>query len=148
MSTEWFDQWDVKRVVQDAGVDGWWNSTREVTVVEKAVKAKRNEAQQTLAKGVRGSMRDTLIAFDKAAESAIVELKERKRQLSLTDSLGDAWKSLFVSAFRRDYGDEAFDRINAEVQAILEERTKLRSVPMSAGSVLAPIGGSGAMKQR
>ena len=148
MSTEWFDQWDIQRVVQDAGVDGWWHSTRDVTVVEKAVKAKRNEAQQMLAKGVRGSMRDTLLAFDKAAESAIIELKERKRQLSLTDREGEAWKELFIAAVRRDYGDDAFDRINSEIRAILEERSKLRSVPMSAGSVLAPIGGSGAMRQR
>lgn len=148
MSTEWFDQWDIQRVVQDSGVDGWWHSTRDVTVVEKAVKAKRNEAQQMLAKGVRGLMRETLLAFDKAAESAIIELKERKRQLSLTDREGEAWKELFIAAVRRDYGDDAFDRINSEIRAILAERSKLRSVPMSAGSVLAPIGGSGAMRQR
>ena len=148
MANEWFEQWSVPAVVAQHAVDGWWNSTREITVVESAIKAKRNEGNKLMMQGLRGEMRQAVLAFDAAASAAVLELKERKRQLALTDSPGDAWKALFIRAFRDEYGDAAFDRINAAVQATLEERAKLRSVPMSAGSVLSPIGGSGGMKSR
>jgi len=122
---------------------------RELTSVEKALARRRDAAQRELTKGLRGELRDIVLQFTRDADVAKTEIKARKLAVgNADDASGRAWKRRVAFIIRRDYGDEAFDRINTEAQEYVAELLRVRDTPMSAGSVLAPRGSAGGMKQR
>lgn len=122
---------------------------RELSVVEKAIARRRADAQTELGKGLRGEFRNIVLQFTQDADAAKAEIKARKLAVgNANDAEGRGWKQRVIYIIKRDFGQEVFDRINAEAQAYVEELTKKRSTPMGAGSVLAPIGSSGGMRSR
>lgn len=143
-------RWSVAGVIAESGVSaGWWGSLRELTVVEKAIGRRRSDGQCELQKGLRGELRNIVLQFAQDADVAKAEIKARKLVVgNADDAEGRGWKQRVIYIIKRDFGQDVFDRINAEARAYVEELTKTRDTPMSAGSVLAPIGGSGGMKSR
>lgn len=140
-------RWSISDVLADIDT-GWWDSVLGCAKAESAIRGWRVQLADVRQRGERAERRARAHALMVESDTALAEIKARKQILGNTDNPGNLWKQVVVREIRQRYGDAAFDEINAVARAEVDRLTALRSAPMAAGSVLAPIGTGGGMRTR